>query len=67
MEAVKELFNGKVGRFYRDFHIDVETNAEPYYQMCPYPMNNQHSEALKKELDQQEEMGIIIKCNEATR
>ena len=61
------LFSGKVGRFPRDFHLDVDPNVEPYCQTRPYPLNAQHLQLLKEELDRQEAMGIISKCHEATR
>ena len=66
-EEHKELFNGKVGRYPKEFHIDVDPNAEPFYQMRPYPIDHRNMETLKGELDRQEELGIIEKCNEATR
>ena len=62
----EELFNGKVGKFPREFHLDVDPNVPPYNQQRPYPLNRQHLEVLKDELDRQEALGIIKKCNEAT-
>jgi hypothetical protein len=62
----KALFSGKVGRFPRDFHLDVDPEAVPFYQLRPYPLNSQHLEVLKGELDRQEALGIIKKCHVAT-
>ena len=63
----EDLFDGRVGRFPRDFHLDVDPNIEPVCQTRPYPLNAQHLNVLKEELDRQEAMGIISKCYEATR
>ena len=61
------LFNGKVGRFPRDFHLEVDPSVEPYCQTRPYPLNAQHLDLLKAELDRQEEMGLIDRCFVATK
>ena len=62
----KALFSGKVGKFPREFHLHMEPSVETYCQMRPYPLNSQHLQVLKEELDRQEKLGIISKCNEAT-
>ena len=67
LEKNADLFNGQVGRFPRDFHLDVDPRVEPFCQTRPYPLNAQHLNVLKDELDRQEAMGIISKCHEATR
>ena len=60
------LFNGEVGKFPREVHLDVDPNVAPYYQARPYPIDHRHMKVLQDELDQQEKLGIIEKVNVPT-
>ena len=55
------LFNGRVGKFPREIHLDVDPNAVLYHHPRPYPVNHANMDVLKGELDRQETMGIIEK------
>jgi len=60
------LFNGKVGKFPREVHLDVDPEAEPYHHPRPHPVNHANMEVLKNELDRQETLGIISRVYEPT-
>jgi len=60
------LFNGKVGKFPREVHLDVDPEAGPYHHPRPYPVNHANMDVLKNELDRQETLGIISRVYEPT-
>jgi len=60
------LFNGKVGKFPREAHSDVDPEAEPHHHPRPHPVNHANMEVLKNELDRQETLGIVSKVHEPT-
>jgi len=42
------LFNGKIGKFPQEVHLDVDPEAEPYHHPRPYHVNHTNMEVLKE-------------------
>lgn len=47
-EKHKELFDDTVGKYPRQFHLEIDPSVQPHYQMRPYPINKKNEETLKK-------------------
>ena len=61
------LFSGRIGTYPdRQFHIELEDDAVPFYLPRPYAIPAHNKDIVKLELDRQEGEQIISKCFEPT-
>ena len=61
-----KLFDGSLGRYpKRQFHIDLQEDAEPYHCRQPYPCPQANREVYKKELERQCKEGTLEQVYES--